>query len=604
MPEINWFDQPLPFRRRHGEIDPLPLHKITDGHNGDNPIVGIAAGHPILEWGTLGLIRHILQLALSHHLRGSGPDAWLEKAPDPEALQEALQPYRPAFWLDDPACPAMQIRPRDQREAFSAQLEDLTKAESDDDEADGAFALHSLLPGQPTTNVRKLNKFIFDKGLSIENPPLISAGLTLPLLYATMVLFPQTGGGQYSLPEGGDCYQFMVHLMAGDGATLWRTLWLNVTAPPANRGVDSWPAPCNRTVFPWLDKTLADLPTKRGKGGERVVALSDCHRHAIPMPRRYLLAPATDNSLCAFSGLKGPSYGWCSKLSNGLQYRDIKTAHSGLIGYLIPKKRQKKGDTESQPVKPIALKAKRALRWDDWIGLSISHKENSVLQYQLSAYDSLVNRLESCDALQDPNIINARSQESSVTLRAIGVVPNGKVLSVVTENVLPLHVGGDADTVSKLYQMVDAIQEIQKKLEDAVAAIGCFSASKNEKPDRGKQAALFKRDSSIVQDLAAQFMEQVEPKILAWRAALLAARPAPEGVPAESRYEHDQTFLRDAKNLALKLFEQRFPVLQLDDLGRQTLLARRYLLRLLFPPQKTAGDTPAAQSSATPTSRS
>lgn len=188
---INWLDQPLPFRRRNGEPAAVPVWQLTDGHH-SNPVVGLDAGHVFLEWGCLGFIRHLLQLALADRIPVEGADPWLRTPPSPAVVRQALEQFRPALSIDDSQFPAFQVRP--EPPATSAL----------------SRALVNLLPSQPTSNAVSKGTSLFDKGMACADPPL-AAGLTLPLLYAIMVMFPLgAGGGQHGLPAGGDALQILI----------------------------------------------------------------------------------------------------------------------------------------------------------------------------------------------------------------------------------------------------------------------------------------------------------------------------------------------------------------------------------------------------------
>jgi CRISPR system Cascade subunit CasA len=127
-----------------------------------------------------------------------------------------------------------------------------------------------------------------------------------------MVLFPPSGGGYFSLPHGIDSLKFAV---AGD--TLWRSIAANVL--DRQQGVmssGSWPAPCDFTLFPWLDPGLTALSLKRGHPeARRLVHRSGVHPAVIPLPRRYLLCEPSKRR-CDLTGAIGPTFAHYERASS------------------------------------------------------------------------------------------------------------------------------------------------------------------------------------------------------------------------------------------------------------------------------------------------
>src|SRR5262249_2449629 len=148
-----------------------------------------------------------------------------------------------------------------------------TKAshEYGDDDDRGAEPIASLLPDAPTENVVKKDLDFFVKRDTVGA---IGAGPILPGLYAHMVLFPPSGGGYFGLPHRIDSLKFAV-----TDDTLWRSIAVNLLdRQQGAMSAGPWPAPCDLTVFPWLDPSLAALSLKRGHPeARRLVRRSSIH---------------------------------------------------------------------------------------------------------------------------------------------------------------------------------------------------------------------------------------------------------------------------------------------------------------------------------------
>jgi hypothetical protein len=190
----NWFDLDLPYRRRSGQWYAGTALDLSDGY-GDDPVVALAIGHPFLERGCEFLLRDVLQIALCP----ASDREWLrllKEPPTPHELGTALAPYRPAFELEDPQYPAMQVRPElapDSTSSSSAREPPRSSAGAGDDTAeedqDGEdpvgdtsgepLPLSRLLPEQPTKNVLDTRTdFFTHAGDAIA----LHGSLTLPLL--------------------------------------------------------------------------------------------------------------------------------------------------------------------------------------------------------------------------------------------------------------------------------------------------------------------------------------------------------------------------------------------------------------------------------------
>jgi CRISPR system Cascade subunit CasA len=202
------------------------------------------------------------------------------------------------------------------------------------------------------------------------------------------VLFPPSGGGYFSLPHGIDSLKFA---MAGD--TLWRSIAANVL--DRQQGVmssGSWPAPCDFTVFPWLDPGLAALSLKRGHpDARRLVRRSGVHPAAIPLPRRYLLCEPSKRR-CDLTGALGPTFAHYERWPNGLQYesRDWWAPFAASVEILewtgsnwAPRKAKPKAradddevsaeGADSEAAGTMFLKSRGPLRFDQWLELSLDN---------------------------------------------------------------------------------------------------------------------------------------------------------------------------------------------------------------------------------------
>jgi hypothetical protein len=377
-----WFDSLLPFRTRAGKLVEASPLDITRDHDED-PIIGVVARHAYVEIGFRFIMRDMLQVALAP-LDG---DAWAKLVaypPSPNELRKALEPYRAAFVLSDDRFPAMQVRPSPERLAEIAQEGSTEPDERSDKEDDSRrLPISALLPDAPTGNVVDSDRDFFVKRDTVQA---IGAGAIVPVLYSHMVLFPPAGGGYFTLPHGIDSLKFAII-----GDTLWRSISANLMDRSQGEMAEAqWPAPCDASVFPWLDPSLRELSLKRNRpDARRLVRRSSLHPAFIPLPRRYKLGEPCERC-CDLTGLVGPSFTSYERWPKGLQYdaRDWRPPFAAIIEQLewagetwVPRRAKPKARSEpdestaaaDEPdlAGPIFLKSRGSLRFDQWLELSI-----------------------------------------------------------------------------------------------------------------------------------------------------------------------------------------------------------------------------------------
>jgi CRISPR system Cascade subunit CasA len=236
---------------------------VRDHADPATQLVAVETGHPFLDRGFEGLMRDLLQIALAP----KDARAWaarLLSPPSPDELAAAFAPYRPALVIDDDTAPALQVRPARERlgeatkQPRKRQQPAAPRDEEEDetDEGGASLPIGLLLPEQPTDQAMRSGLDFFTHGLTVKA---VAPGLALPLLYASMVLFPAAGGGYYGLPHGADSIKYQI-----TGRTLWETLWANVLCTDDPRlGGAPFPPPSDPRLFPWLDPRLPHMSLQR-----------------------------------------------------------------------------------------------------------------------------------------------------------------------------------------------------------------------------------------------------------------------------------------------------------------------------------------------------
>lgn len=435
---LSFFRQTIPVvRLRSGPGLATPL-TFTGGYNED-PVLAVRLGHPLVERGFEFLMRDILQAALTPR----NLTEWRQRLtapPTPDRLEEALAPYEDAFRIDHPSHPALQVRPRPERLAEAAGRKPVkarrpaTGDGDEDEEEAGLQPVATLLPDAPTGEAVKQDADFFVRRGGVGA---IGAGAILPVLYAHMVLCPPGGGGYLGLPHGADSIKFQMV-----GATLWETLWLNVlTRDAEGMGTAPWPAPPDASVFPWLDDSLSDMPLgRRDEAAGRAMERARLHPAHIPMPRRYLLAPA-ETGRCDLTGLGGPVFTGYSRWPKGLAYQPK--------GWWMPwAVRIESPDKPDEP--SHFLRARGPLRFDDWLEaalLSDRPLDNAktsakrrllppVLRQFQSALPTLLPRLS--QRARADHTATALMEGGSLRIRACAQFLYGKPVGGMSQRELPV----------------------------------------------------------------------------------------------------------------------------------------------------------------------
>lgn len=552
MDGLCWLDQELPFRRRSGRVDLLTPLAITDAHE-DDPVVAVETGHPVTDLGFRFLLRDLLQIALAPPDEEAWAELWFAP-PAPERLAEAFAPYRRALVLDDPAFPAMQVRP----EA--------------DDGSDEPLPLGLLLPDAPSNNERENQRAFFAHAPAVEA---LGAGVVLPLFYADMVLFPSAGGGYFGMPTGAQSVKFAV----GAGS-LWRSLWANVLSgddPFWPKGT-TFPAPCDGTVFPWLDPTLRRLPLGRSDSARlRAVQATnrhpaairmprrdplepppkECHPAAIPMPRRYLLGPPTEGR-CSLTDVEGPVFRTYRRWPRGLQYdrEGFRTV------WAAERERWTRSGKEWTPSSSEVVKAETPLRFDDWLEAAFwSERSPPSAETTARTWERVIPAPVVQRAAE-----RVEKLEAELLVEATALVLEGKVPAASAERRQPLYarrLQEELQLAERVHRLVAALGE----MGDALKRAGKAAGAEGELPKRLRDALLTAMDAAAVA-YPARVVE-------AWRAH-------PEEADFDRAVGRIETeILKAARDRAVELFDGTFPLVILDGETRRVLAARRALVRAL-----------------------
>ena len=598
----------------------LHPYEITRNFGGEDEVVGVVARHPYVALGFRYLMRDLLQIALAPRDAAEWARC-LSAPPTPEEIGAALEPYRSAFVLDDPTSPAMQVRPcndllkarsKPARRSRKTAPDDGAGEDEDEDEDAGDAPVAWLLPDAPTKNVTDKDDDFFTKRDPVKA---VGAGAILPVLYAHMVLFPPGGGGYFSLPHGGDSLKLAIV-----GETLWASIFANVLPrdmAPYSGAVGR--VPCNETVFPWLDPSLAGMSlTKGDDGGEnrpgsrRVVKRANLHPCAIPMPRRYLLKAARD-AVCDLTGVAGPVFDGYARWPNGLQY-DAKSwwapfaateetyAWNG-SGYAPKPRKPKAGDDPAEEARPAFVKAAGPLRFDHWLGLSLMNgspipnrkiKETwsrREIPPVLAAFQAAERHIARAPANAD-TMEGLLARRSAFRLEAIAAVPAGKVLGLLDARSLPLWLARD-----------DVARNVAASIEQMLAALSDIGGVLQT---HAKGAALV-TDPKRSPAIAAQLRDAL---LTAQDGALSDAAQAVFGAYAATA-ELDEAdrdagalvgcFVKDTKRTALDLFDVTFPILDAGAAATRIAVARAKLNKSLG--KIAEKSTPMANETAGPAKR-
>jgi CRISPR system Cascade subunit CasA len=583
--KLNWFDMKLAFitaSDRRVEANPA---EITQNFSTD-PIVDVACRHAYVEIGFRYLMRDLLQIAMAP----ADADTWadrMENPPFPEELARRLAPYRPAFFLDDDATPAMQVRPT-QLLAGAKKAESSGKRskvrgepddddEGDDDEGEGTTPISALLPDAPTKNNLEKDTDFFTKRDGVS---CIGAGAILPVLYAHMVLFPQTGGGYFGLPHGPDSIKFAVR-----GRTLWASIWANVLGPTDD---DGRPVPCDQTVFAWLDPNLGKMPLgRKDVGARRSIARSAMHASFLPLPRRYLLA-APITAQCDLTDVDGPGFTNYKRWPAGLQYEaknwtmpfvaERKTYSFGANGWRL-KTTAADNDEGAKVSGPTFVKARGPLRFDDWLELSLDTDEElpatakpEDVRRRVERPGIVVGFQSRATSLVEEDRSSTLAADIGFRLEAIAASLDGKVMATLSRRQLPLwRVRDQAATIISYAatEMLKIIREMANAVEVASkTALATASMKAFKLPNDLHDALLVNLDSELL-----DLREKVYSIFAGTDDALAAERRLPT-----LKYALAQL----ARRRALALFDETFPIATIDAATIRVLRARRVLRAKLY----------------------
>jgi CRISPR system Cascade subunit CasA len=585
---LRWFDTLLTFKTRSGKrVEATPLD-ITNNADTD-PIVGVIGRHAYVEIGFRFLMRDILQIALAP----ADADAWaalVAHPPTPNDLRQSLEVYREAFILDNERFPAMQVRPTPERLTEIANQKPRGTKEQGNDDDGGAEPIAALLPDAPTENVVKKGHDFFVKRDTVGA---IGAGAILPVFYAHMVLFPPSGGGYFSLPHGIDSLKFAV---ASD--TLWRSIAANLLdRQQGAMSSGSWPAPCDFTVFPWLDPGLAALSLKRGQPeARRLVRRSSIHPAAIPLPRRYLLCESSQRR-CDLTGVLGPTFARYERWPNGLQYdsRDWWAPFAASVEMLewtgsnwAPRNAKVKArpddhdeasvegsDTESSST--MFLKSRGPLRFDQWLELSLDDPPSPPTDGGTAKRWRRVLRppAVSAFAAREPRLaeeFGRASQRSSLArrtgfrLEATSAALDGKALSGFDQGSLPLWWARDKAAAS----VADGVRGILRASHSIASALEL--AAKNTAKSLDKPPVLGRElRNGLLAALDARLGEATQAMFRAFAGA------AEEDQAREKVLALRSELVRIARREALELFDSNFPFATIDQTAIRIVGARRKL---------------------------
>jgi CRISPR system Cascade subunit CasA len=544
-----------------------------------------------------------------------GPEAWaalVAHPPAPEELRQQLERFRPAFILNDARFPAMQVRPMHERRSEAAKPKTrramVSQKEGDEEDESEVQPIATLLPDAPTDNVAKKDLDFFVKRDTIEA---ISAGAILPLLYAHMVLFPPSGGGYFSLPHGLDSLKFAV-----TGDTLWRSIAANLLDQqqgPMSPG--PWPAPCDRTVFPWLDATLAALSLKRGHSdARRLVRRSSVHPATIPMPRRYLLCAPSERR-CDLTGAVGLSFTTYERWPNGLQYdsHDWWTPFAASVEALEwtgtnwaprkakPRARAQSDDVSaegadsdsarSEPAGTMFLKVRGPLRFNHWLELSLDNPSSPPADGGTAKRWQRVIRppVVSAFAAREPLLAEAlgrSSQRSALARRtrfrldAIGAVLDGKVLGGFDQGSLSLWCVRDKAAAS----VADGVRGVLLASDQIASALEFAAKNVAESLSLDKSSSGRELRDGLLALLDARIGEATQLMFAAF------ANTVDEDLAHERIVGLRSDLVRIARREALQLFDASFPFATIDHAAICIVVARRKLESILS--RIVASETP------------
>lgn len=266
----------LPVVHRSGRRALIRPAELTAGLD-DDPIVGPGAPRPDFDGAVLQFLVGLLQTAFAPRDDREWA-ARFDRPPSPAELDAAFEVHRAAFELEGDG-------PR-----FMQDLEL--------DPASAATEIRQLLIDAPGENTLKNNADTFVRGDMVERMGRASAALAL---FTLQINAPSGGAGHRTGLRGGGPLTTMV--IAGAGAPLWETCWLNVL--PTSRFATQRFGDPERTssaeVFPWLAPTR----TSEKRGGRETLPVDMHPAHVYwSTPRRIRLAFGADEGACDIDGAR------------------------------------------------------------------------------------------------------------------------------------------------------------------------------------------------------------------------------------------------------------------------------------------------------------
>lgn len=578
---MDWFDYTVPVDRLQSGLGVATPLELTDRY-ADDPIVGVRLGHPQADRGFEFLLRDILQAAMAPR----DMDDWIHRLaapPSPREFERLLAPYRPAFRIDHPETPAMQVRPtpaclaeaagrkRSKSPGGRMGRDDGDDRDDRDDDKAAAQPIGTLLPDLPTAEALKQNAdfFIHRRGVAR-----IGAGAILPVLYAHMVLAPLRGGrGYLGLPHGPSSIKYQI-----TGRTLWETIWLNVLwqgTVGTHQPHAAWPAPVDAAVFPWLDRDLRRMPLGSDVAGSaRPLERSALHPAHIPMPRRYLLSPPQIGR-CDLTGIAGPVFTHYSRWPKGLHYRQRGWWYPAVAGS------GQDGDGDKAPGFAVTSEP---LRFDDWLETAllggvakagadgcadttalppILRQLRTVLDQRPEGLGTLGHRRHAATAV---------APDSAIRVRTFALYRYGNALGGLSQRDLPIWVlpPGDLDW---LRTEVSATLVIVERIRDALE--GCSASAARIVRD--------KRPRSLALEVTQGFRAALDGSVLDLPAQLAGIVPVrPDGsARCDAADAARSSLLRRARDTAIGLFDGAFPIDGTGPADRQLARERGQLVRAL-----------------------
>ncbi|BAO44425.1 type I-E CRISPR-associated protein Cse1/CasA [Thiolapillus brandeum] len=472
---------------RDGERREISPHDIAT-----SDITDIVAPRADFRGAIYQLLIGLLQTAFAPKDLKTWRHYW-SSPPDAAALQNAFEPWLPAFNIDAPI-------------GEPAFMQDLTLDEGEDKEI---AALFIDAPGGKTL---KDNQDHFVKRGRINQLSPISAILAL---FTLQINAPSGGvGHRVSVRGGGPLTTLILPPEGGEEDTLWKRLWLNVLtrdemAELAGDTQDTSP----ERIFPWLALTR----TSEKKGTETYPEQAHPLQVYWCMPRRIRLHFPEEQGQCDLTGELSTG------LVTGFHTRNYGINYSGhwqhpLTPYVF------EGDKE-----PLSIKAQPGgLGYRHWLGLAVTAQQGKLTRtpaLSVRRYEDRQRRISELDF--EPR------------LWAFGYDMDNMKARCWYEAEMPLF-------NLEQEQREDVVELAKKMIEAASDALKMLkSALKSAWFDRPKDA---KGDLSFID---ANFWSATEPGFYGGLHELIAA-----GDNAEAIDEALQRWANILKRQARELFDQ------------------------------------------------